>query len=91
VLGTLAVMCKTSAQLRLENLTLRQQLAVRWRSAPRQLKLTPADRIFWIWLRRVWTDWKSRMVQKTQIRSMGSFCHVRNVGVTLLLSFEQTN
>jgi hypothetical protein len=33
----------------------------------------------------------SRMVRKTQIRSMGSFCHVRNVGVKLLLSFELTN
>jgi hypothetical protein len=46
VLGTLAVICKTSAQLRLENLALRQQLAVLRRSAPKRLQLTPADRIF---------------------------------------------
>src|SRR6476469_9879342 len=52
-------MCKTSAQLRLENLALRQQLVVLRRSAPKRLKLTPADRIFWVWLRRAWGDWKS--------------------------------
>jgi hypothetical protein len=59
VLGALASMFKTSSQLRLENLALRQQLAVLRRSAPKRLKLTPADRIFWVWLRRVWGDWKS--------------------------------
>ena len=36
-----------------------QQLAVLRRSAPKRLKLTPADRIFWVWLRRVWADWES--------------------------------
>jgi hypothetical protein len=46
VLGALASMFKTSSQLRLENLALRQQLAVLRQSAPKRLKLTPADRIF---------------------------------------------
>jgi hypothetical protein len=32
------------------------------RSAPKRLKLTPADRIFWVWLRRVWSDWKSALM-----------------------------
>src|SRR3954470_2814525 len=59
VLGTLASLCQTSAQLRLENLALRQQLAVLRRSAPKRVKLTPADRLFWVWLRCVWTDWRS--------------------------------
>src|SRR3954453_6200998 len=62
VLGTLASLCQTSAQLRLENLALRQQLAVLRRSAPKRLPLTPADRIFWVWLRRVWGDWKSALL-----------------------------
>src|SRR5262249_36898894 len=48
VLGALTSMLKPSAQLRLENLALRQQLAVLRRSAPKRLKLTPADRIFWV-------------------------------------------
>ena len=52
-------MFKTSAHQRLENLALRQQLVVLRRSAPKRLKLTPADRIFWVWLRRVWGEWKS--------------------------------
>jgi putative transposase len=62
VLEALASLCKPSAQLRLENLALRQQLAVLRRSAPKRLKLTPADRIFWVWLRHVWTDWKSALL-----------------------------
>src|SRR3979411_330076 len=52
-------MLKTSAELRLENLALRQQLAVLRTSTPKRLKLTAADRIFWVWLRRLWVDWKS--------------------------------
>jgi hypothetical protein len=58
----LASMFKSSAQLRLENIALRQQLTVLRRSAPKQLKLKPTDRIFWVWLRLVWTDWKSALM-----------------------------
>jgi regulator of replication initiation timing len=46
VLDALASMVKPSAQLRLENLALRQQLAVLRRSAPKRVKLTSADRLF---------------------------------------------
>ena len=53
---------KTSAQLRLENLALRQQLIVLRRSTPKRLKLSTADRIFWLWMRRVWADWRSYLV-----------------------------
>lgn len=60
--GALASMFKSSAQLRLENIALRQQLTVLRRSAPKRLKLKPTDRIFWIWLRLVWTDWKSALM-----------------------------
>ena len=62
VLGAATSMFKTSAQLRLENLALRQQLAVLRRSAPKRLKLTAADRIFWVWLRSVWSEWKSALM-----------------------------
>jgi len=62
VLGALTSMLKTSAQLRLENLALRQQLALLRRSAPKRLKLTPADRIFWVGLRRVWSDWNALLI-----------------------------
>jgi putative transposase len=56
--GAIALLFKTSAQLRLENIALRQQLTVLRSSAPKRLKLTAADRIFWVWLRLVWCDWK---------------------------------
>jgi transposase InsO family protein len=46
----------------LENLALRHQLGVLRRSAPKRLKLRPADRILWVWLRRVWLDWKSALL-----------------------------
>ena len=58
----LASMCKTSAHLRLENLALRQQLVVLPRSAPKRLKLTAADRTFWVWLCRLWGEWKSALM-----------------------------
>jgi len=48
-------------QLALENLALRQQLAVYKRLAPRA-KLRPADRLFWAGLARVWTSWRQALV-----------------------------
>jgi putative transposase len=48
-------------QLALENLALRQQLAVYKRLAPRP-KLRPADRLFWVGLARVWTGWQQALV-----------------------------
>jgi hypothetical protein len=48
-------------QLALENLALRQQLAVYKRLAPRP-KLRPADRLFWAGLARVWTGWRQALV-----------------------------
>ena len=62
MLAVLASAFKTSAQLRLENLALRQQLMVLRRSTPKRLKLTTVDRIFWLWLRRVWADWRSFLI-----------------------------
>ena len=48
-------------QFALENLALRQQLAVYKRLAPRP-KLRPADRLFWAGLARVWTGWRQALV-----------------------------
>jgi hypothetical protein len=53
---------KTTAELRLENIALRQQLGVLRRSARKRLKITRSDRLFWIWLRCLWTDWKAALV-----------------------------
>jgi putative transposase len=62
LLGVLSSLFKTSVELRLENLVLRHQLGVLRRSAPKRLKLMPADRILWVWLRHVWADWKSALL-----------------------------
>ena len=47
-----------------ENLALRQQLSVLAHSVKRP-KLRPRDRRFWVWLSRLWPDWRSvlRIVQ----------------------------
>ncbi len=44
-----------------ENLALRQQLAVLERQAKRP-KLRRRDRIFWVWLSRLWLGWRSVLV-----------------------------
>src|SRR5437773_1912904 len=41
----------------MENLALRHQLALYKRTATRP-RLRPADRLFWVWLARVWTGWR---------------------------------
>ena len=43
-----------------ENLALRQQIIVLQRSVKRP-RLRQRDRIFWVWLSRVWTDWRSSL------------------------------
>jgi putative transposase len=62
LLDVLSSLFRTSVELRLENLALRHQLGVLRRSAPKRLKLRPTDRVLWVWLRRVWTDWKSALL-----------------------------
>jgi hypothetical protein len=48
-------------QLALENLTLRQQLAVYKRTATRP-KLRTTDRLFWVWLAKVWAGWRQPLL-----------------------------
>jgi transposase InsO family protein len=45
----------------LENLALRHQLAVQKRGIKRP-KITNIDRTFWVWLSRIWSDWKSALI-----------------------------
>ncbi len=49
------------ANLAIENLALRQQLTVLRRSFKR-LRLRRRDRIFWVWLSRIWNDWRSSLM-----------------------------
>ena len=48
------------AALAAENLAIRQQLAVLRRKVKRP-KLTRSDRLFWVWLSRLWTGWRSTL------------------------------
>jgi len=61
LLGTLSSMFRSRAVLELETLALRHQLGVLQRSARRRPKWTPADRLFWVWLSRLWRDWRSAL------------------------------
>jgi putative transposase len=54
-------LCGGHRQLALENLALRQQLAVYKRTAKRP-KLGRRDRLFWVWLSRVWAGWRQVLV-----------------------------
>ena len=57
----LRLLLLSPSQLALENLALRQQLAVLRRSAPRP-RLRPCDRLFWVCLSRCWARWKDALV-----------------------------
>src|SRR5437773_2171362 len=54
-------LCGGHRQLALENLALRHQLAVYKRTVARP-KLRPTDRLFWVWLARVWAGWRLPLV-----------------------------
>lgn len=53
---------KTRAALQLENVALRHQIGVLQRSAKKRPRLHAADRFLWVWLSRVWTDWRSALI-----------------------------
>jgi putative transposase len=57
VLGTLRSAGRTHRELALENLALRQPLAV-WKARHSRPRLTEMDRIFWVLLSRLWTNWR---------------------------------
>ena len=61
LLRLLPVLVGGHRQLALENLALRQQLAVYKRMAPRP-RLRTIDRLLWVGLARVWTGWRQALV-----------------------------
>ncbi len=56
-----------------ENLALRQQLGILQRSVKRP-RLRQGDRILWVWLSRLWPDWRSclLMVKPETVRRRGT-------------------
>jgi transposase InsO family protein len=57
LIGTLRSTVRTHRELALENLALRQQLAV-WKARQPRPRLRETDRIFWILPSRLWTSWR---------------------------------
>src|SRR5713101_321862 len=64
LLRTFRSSVRTRRELALENLALRQQLAV-WKARQPRPRLTAMDRIFWVVLAKLWKSWRNslRMVR----------------------------
>ena len=60
VLVFLRAMLIPKVHVAVENLALRQQLAVLRQSVKRP-KLRLRDRVFWVWLSRLWPNWRSAL------------------------------
>src|SRR6267378_583107 len=58
--GTLRSSVRTHRELALENLALRQQLAV-WKARQPRPRLTILDRVFWVLLSMFWKSWRSSL------------------------------
>jgi putative transposase len=61
LLATLSSIFRSRAALQPENLALRHQIGVLQRSTRRPPRLTPVDRLVWVWLSRVWSGWRSTL------------------------------
>src|SRR5213083_2401552 len=57
---TLRSTIRTQRELALENLALRQQVAV-WKVRQPRPQLTATDRLFWVVLLRLWKNWRSAL------------------------------
>ena len=58
--GVVHAVFRSRSRLTLENLALRQQIAILRRRVKRP-KLHPLDRVFWVILSRFWADWRSSL------------------------------
>jgi len=61
LLTTLCSIFRSRAALELENLALRHQIGGLQRSARKRPRLTPVDRLLWVLLSRIWSDWRSTL------------------------------
>jgi putative transposase len=62
ILQAVRVSVRSRAALHLEILALQHQLHVLQRSRRQRVHLTQADRLLWVWLSRIWTEWRSAIV-----------------------------
>ena len=59
--GAILRLLRTRRRLLLENLALRQQLAVLKRKHARP-RLAALDKLFWVLVRRFWSEWKQALI-----------------------------
>ena len=61
LVSLVGLLFRSHTRLLAENMALRHQLSVLQRTA-RRPRLKARDRIFWVWLSRIWPDWRSALV-----------------------------
>ena len=61
LLAAIRISLRTLAELEMEIVALRHQLAVLQQAAPRRLRLSRADRLLWVLLSRVWRRWRNAL------------------------------
>jgi hypothetical protein len=69
LLSVLRTSLKSRVELQLEVLALRQLIQVLERSHRSRPRLSRADRVFWVWLSRVWTGWRNSAASITDRRA----------------------
>ena len=63
LLGSLIAGLRGQAALQTENIALRHQLTVLQRTQlTKRPVLKPADRCLWVWLSRLWSEWRSTLI-----------------------------
>jgi putative transposase len=61
LIASLRSLLRDQRELALENLALRQQLAILARTHPHR-RLRKTDRLFWVWLSRMWANWRKSLM-----------------------------
>jgi putative transposase len=62
LVAAISSVLKTRSALQLENIALRHQITVLQRSVNKRPKLSASDRLLWVWVSRIWSDWRSPLV-----------------------------
>jgi putative transposase len=62
LMSTLLVAFRSRLALQAEILALRHQLNLLQRSTHSRRRLRTSDRILWVWLSRLWPDWRSALL-----------------------------
>jgi transposase InsO family protein len=62
LLSTLLVSWRSRLALQAEILAIRHQINLLQRSSKKRISLRASDRILWVWLSQLWSDWRSALI-----------------------------